>query len=119
MTTTTTTAHEPATQGRMHPLRRAALLTGVFFLVTYLTSIAAKFYFYAPLSAQDDYVLGAGPDDLLLWGALNEVVLVAANIAPPSSSSRSSNGRAKPSPSDSSPPASSSPSSSASASSAS
>jgi len=81
MTTTTTTAHQPALRHRTDPLRRAALLAGVFFVITYLTSIAAKFYFYAPLSAQDNYVLGAGPDDLLRWGALNEVVLVAANIA--------------------------------------
>ena len=53
----------------------------MFFLITYLTSIAAKFYFYAPMFGQDDYVLGAGADNLLRWGALNEVVLVAANIA--------------------------------------
>ena len=65
----------------MDPLRRTALLTGVFFVITYLTSISAKLYFYAPLSKQDNYILGAGPDNLLLWGALNEVVLVAANIA--------------------------------------
>ena len=81
MTTTTTTASPLRAQGRMSPLRRTALLTGVCFLITYLTSIPAKFYFYAPLSKQDNYILGAGPDSLLLWGALNEVVLVAANIA--------------------------------------
>jgi hypothetical protein len=81
MTTTTTTARQFTTKGRMDPLRRTALLTGVFFVITYLTSIAAKFYFYAPLFEQDNYVLGAGPDNHLLWGALNEVVLVAANIA--------------------------------------
>jgi hypothetical protein len=81
MTTTTTTGPRPATRGSMDPLRRTALLTGVFFLITYLTAIAAKFYFYAPMFEQDNYVLGAGRDNLLLWGAFNEVVLVAANIA--------------------------------------
>jgi hypothetical protein len=81
MTTTTTTATQLTTKGRIDPLRRTALLTGLFFVITYLTSIPAKFYFYAPLFEQDNYVLGAGPDNLLLWGALNEVVLVAANIA--------------------------------------
>ena len=79
--TTTTTAPQPITKGRGDPLRRTALLTGVFFVITYLTSIPPKLYFYAPLSNQDNYILGAGPDNLLQWGALNEVVLVAANIA--------------------------------------
>jgi hypothetical protein len=81
MTATTTTAPQTTTRGHLDPLRRTALLTGVLFVITYITSIPAKFYFYAPLFEQDNYVLGAGPDNLLLWGALNEVVLVAANIA--------------------------------------
>jgi len=79
MTTTTTTASPATTRGRMNPLRRTALLTGVLFLITYITAIAAKFYFYIPLF-EGNYVLGAGADNLLLWGALNEVVLVVANI---------------------------------------
>jgi hypothetical protein len=81
MTTTTTTTPQLTTRGRTNSLRRTALLTGALFVLTYITAIAAKFYFYAPLFEPDNYVVGAGPDNLLLWGALNEVVLVAANIA--------------------------------------
>ena len=80
MTTTTTTGPGPGTRGGMDALRKTALLTGVLFVITYLTAIAAKFYFYAPL-VEGDYIIGAGDDNRLLWGALNEVVLVAANIA--------------------------------------
>jgi hypothetical protein len=80
MTTTTTTAPRPTAGGGLGPLRRTALLTGVFFLITYVTSIPAKFYFYAPLF-EGSYIVGPGADTRLLWGALNEVVLVAANIA--------------------------------------
>jgi len=79
MTTSTITAPRPTTRDHNDPWRRTALVTGVLFLITYATSIPAKFYFYAPMF-DDDYVLGPGADQQLLWGALLEVVLVVANI---------------------------------------
>ncbi len=82
MTTTTTmlgAAPPGRSRARMDPLRRTAFVTGVLFLVTYVTSIAAKFGFYPPLF-DGDYITGAGADDRLLWGALFEVILVIANI---------------------------------------
>lgn len=60
-------------------LRRTALVTGVLFLITYLTSISAKFAFYPPFF-EADYILGAGGDGQLAWGALVEVILIVANI---------------------------------------
>jgi hypothetical protein len=79
---TTTTAAAPRRPGaRMDPMRRTALLTGVFFLITYVTSISAKVYFYPPLLGRADYVLGAGDDVRVLWGAFAELILVVANIA--------------------------------------
>jgi len=64
----------------MGSLRKTALVTGVLFVITYITSIAAKFGFYPPLFDDADYTLGAGADNRLLWGALCEVILVGANI---------------------------------------
>jgi hypothetical protein len=52
---------------------------GWLFVVTYVTSIAAKFAFYPPLF-DGDYITGAGEDTRVLWGALNELVLIIANI---------------------------------------
>lgn len=61
------------------PYRRTALIVGVLFLVTYVTSIPAKFALYPPLF-ETDYVLGSGADTQVLWGAFSEVILIVANI---------------------------------------
>jgi hypothetical protein len=52
---------------------------GWLFVLTYVTSIAAKFVFYPPLF-DGDYIVSGGEDTLVLWGALNELVLIVANI---------------------------------------
>ena len=57
-----------------------ARLTGVLFLITYLTSIPAFFVFYAPVLKDPGYITGAGPDTSVLVGAFLEVVLIIANI---------------------------------------
>src|SRR3712207_5261452 len=75
----TTMTARPAAPARMNSLRKTALVAGVLFLITYLTSIAAKFGLYPPLF-EDGYIVGAGADTQVLWGALNEVILVVANI---------------------------------------
>jgi hypothetical protein len=48
-------------------------------VITYVTSIAAKFALYPPLF-DTDYVAGAGEDTRVLWGALLEMILIIANI---------------------------------------
>ena len=78
----TTTHHTTATEaGRrpMDPLRKTALVVGSLFLVTYVTSIAAKFAFYPPLF-EDGYITSGGEDTRVLWGALFEAILIFANI---------------------------------------
>lgn len=64
----------------MDPMRRTALVVGVLFIVTYVTSIAAKFFFYPPFLDDPDYILGSGEDTRVLWGAFAEMVLIFANI---------------------------------------
>ncbi len=51
----------------------------MLFLITYITSIAAKFGFYPPLF-DGDYIVGAGADTRVLWGAFAEMILIVANI---------------------------------------
>ena len=57
-----------------------ARLTGVLFLITYITSIPAFFVFYAPVLHDPGYITGAGPDTSVLVGAFLELLLVIANI---------------------------------------
>jgi hypothetical protein len=61
------------------PMRRAATFAGWLFVVTYVTSIAAKIGFYPPLF-DGHYVTGPGQDTRVLWGAFLEAILIVANI---------------------------------------
>jgi hypothetical protein len=81
-TTAQRTATPPAERKRapMTPLRKTALLVGVFFVITYITSIAAKMAFYPPMFDNPDYMLNGAADTQLLWGAFFEVILILANI---------------------------------------
>jgi hypothetical protein len=60
--------------------RQTAAVVGALFLITYVTSIAAKFWFYPPLLDNPDYLTSAGDDTTVLWGAFLEVILIIANI---------------------------------------
>ena len=79
-TTTRTTASKNAQRVPMSPLRKTALLVGILFVITYITSIPAKFALYPPLLDDPAYIVGDGPDTLALWGAFFEVILIIANI---------------------------------------
>ena len=61
--------------------RKVSLITGVAFLITFAASIPAAFYFYTPVLDNAGYILGAGADTRIGWGAVLEVILVVANIA--------------------------------------
>ncbi|MGY1730088.1 DUF4386 domain-containing protein [Geodermatophilus sp. SYSU D01045] len=63
----------------MRESRGAAVVTGVFFLVAAVTAVAAL-ALYQPLLGDPGYVLGAGADTQVRWGALLEVGLAAACI---------------------------------------
>ena len=77
MTITTPQASPPVP---VDTYRRTALVVGVLFVVTYVTSIPAKFAFYPPLLEHSDFILGSGSETQVLWGAFAEVILIAANI---------------------------------------
>lgn len=78
-----TTIHHTAVEGSVRApagsMRKTARVVGWLFLITYVTSIAAKFAFYPPLF-DTDYVAGAGQDARVLWGALSEMILIIASI---------------------------------------
>jgi len=59
--------------------RRIALIAGVFFVITFITSIPAV-ALYAPLLKHADYILGAGADTRVEFGAFLEIILAIANI---------------------------------------
>jgi len=55
-------------------------VTGVLFVITFVTSIPVAFYLYTPVLKHSDYIVGAGADTQVTLGALLEVILVIANI---------------------------------------
>jgi hypothetical protein len=61
------------------PPRKLARVAGVFWILTFVTSIPGLIL-YAPVLNHAHYVLGAGADSRIAVGALLEVILVIANI---------------------------------------
>jgi hypothetical protein len=62
--------------------RRIATFTGWLWIVTFVTSIPARFIFYAPVLDEPNYVTGAGSAAwaLLATGAVLEFILIIANV---------------------------------------
>ncbi|MCD6032188.1 MAG: hypothetical protein K0S78_4370, partial [Thermomicrobiales bacterium] len=48
--------------------RTIATVTGVLFLITFITSIPAAFYFYPPVLNDPTYIVGAGADMRVKFG---------------------------------------------------
>jgi Domain of unknown function (DUF4386) len=61
-------------------MQRTARIAGIWFAVTFITSIPAVLL-YNPLLDHPDYILGAGADTRIAFGAFLEVILAIANIA--------------------------------------
>jgi hypothetical protein len=59
--------------------RKIALTAGIFFVITFLASIPALLL-YNPALKHVNYILGAGADTRVSFGALLEIILVIANI---------------------------------------
>jgi hypothetical protein len=59
--------------------QKIARVTGVLFLITFVTAIPA-YFFYVPVLDDPRYVVGAGADTSVSLGALLELVLIVANI---------------------------------------
>ena len=70
------TTHTP-----MSPIRKTALIAGLAYIATFVFSIPVKFGFWADVLDKPDFVLGAGNDTTVLWGALFEVLTALTCIA--------------------------------------
>ena len=64
----------------MDSTRRTAFVTGVLFIVTFVTSIPAALVLYTPVLDDANYIIGAGADTAVAVGALLEVLLIVANV---------------------------------------
>src|SRR5579872_6368084 len=71
---TTTTTSAP-----LHASRKAALVMGVLYLLTFVTSIPALLL-YDPVLHDAHYIVSGGADTRVLFGAFLEVILIIANI---------------------------------------
>ncbi|SHN74857.1 protein of unknown function [Geodermatophilus obscurus] len=74
----TTTAHTPAAPRRPDTMRRTSLAAGILYLITFV-SIPTLIVFQ-PVRNGADFVLGAGSDTGVMWGAFSEVVVALAGI---------------------------------------
>src|SRR5215213_2636767 len=62
-----------------HP-QRIARVFGVLYLITFITSIPALFVFYAPVLTDARYIVGAGADTSVAFGAFLELLLIISQI---------------------------------------
>ena len=62
------------------PERQIAFVAGVLLVITYLTSIPPFVYHYVPVVDDPSYIVGAGADTRVTWGAFLELLLIIANI---------------------------------------
>src|ERR1700681_1195029 len=59
--------------------RRIALVVGVLFILTFITSIGGAFA-YGPVLTDPHYIIGAGADTRVFLGAFLELLLIITNI---------------------------------------
>jgi hypothetical protein len=65
---------------RVNPLRRTAFVAGSLFVITFVVSIPAALALYTVVLDHPDYIVGAGADNRIAFGALLEMILIVANI---------------------------------------
>jgi hypothetical protein len=77
-----TTPRADETEQPPRNARKIASLTGWLMVVTFVTSIPAYFFFYAPLRDDPASITGSGPDPTtsIALGALLELILIVANV---------------------------------------
>jgi hypothetical protein len=88
--------------------RRIAFVAGLLFIITFVTSIPAALFLYTPVLDDANYIVGAGADNRIAFGALLEMILIIANVGTAVVLFPILKRRTKASPSATSPPASSS-----------
>ncbi|MDQ2968396.1 MAG: DUF4386 domain-containing protein [Actinomycetota bacterium] len=64
----------------MSSTRKIALVAGVLFLITFITSIPALWAFQPALDDPAGYIAGAGHDNRILLGAFLELLLIIASV---------------------------------------
>ena len=57
----------PQTTTAVASPRTIALVTGVLFVITYVTSIPPVLFLYVPVLNDPRYIVGAGADNGVLW----------------------------------------------------
>src|SRR5436190_18303412 len=67
-------------ESRVNAARKIALVTGVFFVMTFLTSISPALLLYGPVLNDPNYIVGAGAYTNVRWGVFLELLLAIANI---------------------------------------
>lgn len=65
---------------QVNSTRAIALVAGVFFIITFIASIPPAFVFYSPVLDDPNYIVSAGADTRVLFGAFFEVILAIAVI---------------------------------------
>jgi hypothetical protein len=63
------------------PLRRTAMIAGGLYLLTFASSIPARFFFLDPVLSDPGYIVGSGADTRVLVGGLLDMVNALACIA--------------------------------------
>jgi Domain of unknown function (DUF4386) len=64
----------------MDPLRKTAMIGGALYLLTFASSIPARFWFLDPVRSDADYILGPGADTRVLAGGVLDMVNALACI---------------------------------------
>jgi hypothetical protein len=63
----------------MNP-QKIARVTGVLFVITFITAIPPFVFLYVPVVDDPRYIVGGGADNRVLLGAFLELILIIANI---------------------------------------
>ena len=63
----------------MNSTRKIALVTGVFFIITFIASIPGLLL-YGPLLNSPNYIIGSGADTSIFWGAFLELITAFAGV---------------------------------------
>src|SRR5579863_75723 len=77
--TSVTTTTRPTGEVQVKSTRRIALIVGVLFILTFITSIVGVFA-YGPVLTDPNYVTGGGPDTRVFVGAFLELMLIITNM---------------------------------------
>src|SRR2546423_4396347 len=62
----------------MSPLRRTALIAGVFYLITFVS--IPTLFLYTQVLHNAKYILGPGPDTAVLVGGILEIIVALAGV---------------------------------------